>query len=313
MYEAKRRGKACYAIYEASMSGDALKRLELENDLRRALQNGEFELYFQPTWDLDEDRVSGFEALVRWNHPARGLVMPGEFIALSEETGLIVPLGFQVLSAACAQAVAWNASSSHALSMAVNISARQLHLPEVVPLVALALEESGLDPRLLMLEITESAIVERTEQVLVTMSELKKLGVSLAIDDFGTGYSSLAYLRAFPFDTLKIDRQFVSNIDGEPDNSAIVTSMVTLAHALKLVVVARGRRNACGSRAPQIFGLRQRSGLLLRAPAARGCCRRALRFIVAVQARVGVASRRARKSDGSCGRERVNLFWAESA
>ncbi len=240
MYEAKRRGKACYAIYEASMSGDALKRLELENDLRRALQNGEFELYFQPNWDLDEDRVSGFEALVRWNHPARGLVMPGEFIALAEETGLIVPLGFQVLSAACAQAVAWNAASEFPLSMAVNISARQLLLPEVVPLVALALEESGLDPRLLALEITESAIVERTEQVLVTMSELKKLGVSLAIDDFGTGYSSLAYLRAFPFDTLKIDRQFVFNIDSEPDNSAIVTSMVTLAHALKLVVVAEG-------------------------------------------------------------------------
>ena len=240
MYEAKRRGKARYAIYEASMGGDALKRLELENDLRRALQNGEFELYFQPTWDLNENRVCGFEALVRWNHPTRGLVMPGEFIALSEETGLIVPLGFQVLAAACAQAVAWNASSAHSLSMAVNISARQLHLPEVVPLVAVALKESGLDPRLLVLEITESAIIERTKQVLATMSELKKLGVSLAIDDFGTGYSSLAYLRAFPFDTLKIDRQFVSNIDGEPDNSAIVTSMVTLAHALKLTVVAEG-------------------------------------------------------------------------
>ena len=240
MYEAKRRGKACYAIYEASMSGDALRRLELENDLRRALQNGEFELYFQPTWDLDADRVSGFEALVRWNHPSRGLVMPGEFIPLAEETGLIVPMGFGVLSSACAQAVAWNRSSAQPLSMAVNISARQLHVPEVVPLVARALEESGLAPQHLILEITESAIVERTEQVLATMNELKALGVSLAIDDFGTGYSSLAYLRAFPFDYLKIDRQFVSSIDREPDNSAIVTSMVTLAHALKLVVVAEG-------------------------------------------------------------------------
>ena len=240
MYEAKRRGKACFAIYEASMSGDALKRLELENDLRRALQNGEFELYFQPTWDLDADRVSGFEALVRWNHPSRGLVMPGEFIALAEETGLIVPMGFGVLRSACAQAVAWNEASAHPLHMSVNISARQLHVPQVVPLVARALEESGLAPRYLILEITESAIVERTEQVLATMNELKALGVSLAIDDFGTGYSSLAYLRAFPFDYLKIDRQFVSSIDREPDNSAIVTSMVTLAHALKLVVVAEG-------------------------------------------------------------------------
>ena len=240
MYEAKRRGKACFAIYEASMSGDALKRLELENDLRRALQNGEFELHFQPTWDLDFDRVSGFEALVRWNHPSRGLVMPGEFIALAEETGLIVPMGFGVLRSACLQAVAWNQTSVHPLHMSVNISARQLHVPEVVPLVAQALQESGLDPCNLILEITESAIVERTEQVLATMNQLKSLGVSLAIDDFGTGYSSLAYLRAFPFDYLKIDRQFVTGIDHEPDNSAIATSMVTLAHALKLVVVAEG-------------------------------------------------------------------------
>ncbi len=244
MYEAKRRGKACFAIYETSMSGNALQRLELENDLRRALQNGEFELYFQPTWDLGADRVSGFEALVRWNHPTRGLVMPSEFIALAEENGLIVPLGFQVLEAACRQAVAWNRNSAHPLSMAVNISARQLHLPDVVPMVARALEQSGLDPCELILEITESAIVERTKQVLTTMNELKTLGLTLAIDDFGTGYSSLAYLRAFPFDYLKIDRQFVSNIDSEPDNSAIVTSMVTLAHALKLVVVAEGAETA---------------------------------------------------------------------
>lgn len=240
MYEAKRRGKACFAIYESSMSGDALKRLELENDLRRALQNGDFSLYFQPTWDLNSNRVSGFEALVRWNHAIHGSILPNEFVPVAEETGLIVPLGFQVLDAACRQAVAWNRSSAHPLSMSVNIAARQLHFPEVVPLVARALEQSGLEPQLLILEITESAIVERTEQVLITMNELKKLGVSLAIDDFGTGYSSLAYLRAFPFDYLKIDRQFVSCIDREPDNSAIVASMVTLAHALKLIVVAEG-------------------------------------------------------------------------
>ena len=280
MYEAKRRGKACYAIYEASMSGDALRRLELENDLRRALQNGEFELYFQPTWDLDEDRVSGFEALVRWNHPARGLVMPGEFIALAEETGLIVPLGFEVLSAACAQAVAWNAASSHALSMAVNISARQLLLPEVVPLVALALEESGLDPRQLILEITESAIVERTEQVLVTMNALKALGVRLAIDDFGTGYSSLAYLRAFPFDTLKIDRQFVFNIDREPDNSAIVTSMVTLAHALKLVVVAEGAETSDEIEQLKFLGCDKGQGYFFGRP----------QPVAAIEARFGLSS-----------------------
>ena len=240
MYEAKRLGKAQYAIYQDSMSADAMRRLELENDLRRALQKGEFTLHFQPKWCLVEDEVAGFEALVRWQHPRRGLVMPGDFIPVAEETGLIVPLGFQVLRAACAQAKAWSEREGRPLSMAINISARQLHLPEIVPLVAEALEESGIDPRCVILEITESAIIERTGHMLKTLHSLRDLGVKLAIDDFGTGYSSLAYLRAFPFDYLKIDRQFVTHVHDEAGNGAIVTSMITLAHALKLMVIAEG-------------------------------------------------------------------------
>ena len=240
MYEAKRRGKACFAVYEASMSADALRRLELENDLRRALQKGEFSLRYQPKWDFAREQVSGFEALVRWNHPTRGMISPGEFIPLAEETGLIIPMGFQILTAACHQAQAWNGAGERDWIMSVNISARQLYLPEMVPLVAQALQESGLKPERLILEITESAIVERTQQMLQTLGALKELGVKLAIDDFGTGYSSLAYLRSFPFDYLKIDRQFVAGVHQDRGNGAIITSMVTLAHALDLTVIAEG-------------------------------------------------------------------------
>lgn len=240
MYEAKRRGKARYEVFQLSMSASALHRLEIENDLRRALQKGEFFLHYQPKWDLDSDAIYGFEALVRWQHPQRGVVPPSEFIPIAEETGLIVPLGFQVLKRACLQARAWSLGLERPLTIAVNVSARQLQMPEIVPLVEQVLEESGLPPACLILEITESAIVERTGPMLDTLNSLKALGVKLAIDDFGTGYSSLAYLRAFPFDYLKIDRQFVSNVHEESGNGVIVSSMITLAHALNLRVIAEG-------------------------------------------------------------------------
>ncbi len=244
MYEAKRNGKARYEVFHSSMSASALNRLEIENDLRRALQNNEFFLHFQPKWHLATDSITGFEALVRWRHPQRGLVPPGEFIPIAEETGLIVPLGFQVLKSACEQARLWSRQVSRPLTMAVNVSARQLQMPEMVPLVARVLEESGFAPGCLILEITESAIVERTGAMLDTLNALKALGVKLAIDDFGTGYSSLAYLRAFPFDYLKIDRQFVTNVHEESGSGVIVSSMITLAHALNLVVIAEGAEQA---------------------------------------------------------------------
>ncbi|MBW3636697.1 MAG: EAL domain-containing protein [Armatimonadetes bacterium] len=244
MYEAKRRGKARYEVFHSSMSISAMNRLEIENDLRRALQNNEFFLHFQPKWHLASDSITGFEALVRWQHPQRGLVSPNEFIPIAEETGLIVPLGFQVLKSACEQARLWSLQVSRPLTMAVNVSARQLQMPEMVPLVARVLEESGFAPGGLILEITESAIVERTGAMLDTLNALKALGVKLAIDDFGTGYSSLAYLRAFPFDYLKIDRQFVTNVHEESGGGVIVSSMITLAHALNLVVIAEGAEQA---------------------------------------------------------------------
>ncbi|HEX9998028.1 MAG TPA: EAL domain-containing protein [Abditibacterium sp.] len=240
MYEAKRRGKARYEVFESSMSASAINRLEIENDLRRALQKGEFFLHYQPKWDLNHDIIYGFEALVRWQHPQRGLIPPGEFIPIAEETGLIVPLGFEVLKMACQQAKIWSQCAAKPLTMAVNVSARQLLLPEIVPLVAQVLDESQFSPGCLILEITESSIVERTGDMLDTLNALKALGVRLAIDDFGTGYSSLAYLRAFPFDYLKIDRQFVTNVHEEGGNGVIVSSMITLAHALNLLVIAEG-------------------------------------------------------------------------
>ncbi len=244
LYEAKRRGKARYEIYQSHLGEGALKRLDTENDLRRALQKQEFSLRFQPKWDLTRDTLTGFEALVRWEHPERGLVAPGEFIPIAEETGLIAPLGAWVLRAACSQAQLWHARHSLPLRMAVNVSPHQLRMDGFVASVALVLAETEFPPANLILEITESAIVERTGETLETLNALKELGVSLAIDDFGTGYSALAYLRDFPFDYLKIDRQFVTKIDEPGGNSVIVSSMISLAHALHLKVVAEGVEEA---------------------------------------------------------------------
>ena len=244
LYEAKRKGKARYEIYESHLGEGALKRLDTENDLRRALQKQEFSLRYQPKWDLARDQITGFEALVRWEHPERGLVPPGDFIPIAEETGLIAPLGAWVLREACIQAQTWRARHGLPLTMAVNVSPHQLRMDDFLASVARVLQETGFPPANLILEITESAIVERTGETLETLNALKTLGVSLAIDDFGTGYSALAYLRDFPFDYLKIDRQFVTKIDEPGGNSVIVSSMISLAHALDLKVVAEGVEEA---------------------------------------------------------------------
>ena len=249
LYEAKRRGKARYEIYQSHLGEGARKRLQIENDLRRALQKHEFSLRFQPKWDLMRNQLAGFEALVRWEHPERGVVPPGDFIPIAEETGLIAPLGMFVLREACYQAQKWSMSHGLPLTMAVNVSPHQLRLgrhvdgqnmKSIVDSVSDVLHETGFPPGNLILEITESAIVEHTGETLETLNALKELGVSLAIDDFGTGYSALAYLRDFPFDYLKIDRQFVAKINDPGGNTVIVTSMISLAHALDLKVIAEG-------------------------------------------------------------------------
>gem|GEM_PF-330667 len=240
MYVAKTRGKSRYAMFESKMREVAVERSGLRSDLEWALERGELELHYQPVIDVRSGAVRGFEALLRWNHPRRGLLSPGEFIDLAEQSGLIAPIGGWVLRHACQQAARWRRAHLRDLTIAVNVSARQLQDPGLVSEIATALGESGLDPAALVLEITESATVENTEGVITRLQELKGLGVGLAIDDFGTGYSSLSYLRRFPVDQLKIDRSFVAGVATSAEDRAIVASVINLGHALGISVVAEG-------------------------------------------------------------------------
>ena len=242
MYRAKERGKGRWELFDEDMRASALRRLELENALHRAVEREEFRLFFQPVFDIATGTCVGAEGLVRWQHPERGLIPPGEFITLSEETGLIVPIGGWVLNEACAQAAAWledrNVDAPFAVS--VNLSARQLAQVDLVDRVREALEKHQLSPTALCLEITESVLMEDAEWAIGSIRALRNLGVKLSIDDFGTGYSSLGYLKRFPVDSVKIDRSFVDGLGTDPEDSAIVAAVVSLGHALGLEVVAEG-------------------------------------------------------------------------
>ncbi|NOT08303.1 MAG: EAL domain-containing protein [Gemmatimonadales bacterium] len=240
MYHAKQEGRNTYSLYSASMNAEAMARMELERQLRKAVEAGEFTLWYQPIVDLRSGHTVGAEALVRWAHPERGLVSPAEFISLCEECGLIVPLGEWILRTVCQQARAWEAAGLGTLRMSVNLSARQLRHDGIVETVRGILKETGFRPRSLVLELTESMLMEPTGVVGRTIRELADLGVSLAIDDFGTGYSSLSYLKNFPVTTLKIDRSFISDVTGDPDAAAITTAIIALAQAMELDVVAEG-------------------------------------------------------------------------
>jgi diguanylate cyclase (GGDEF)-like protein/PAS domain S-box-containing protein len=234
MYRAKERGKGRYEIFDEAMRADAVARLETESALRRALERGELRLHYQPAVDLASGAITGFEALIRWEHPTRGLLGPGAFIPLAEETGLIVGIGEWVLHEACTEAARW----SRPLTLSVNLSARQLAQPDLVATVRRALAETGIDPATLCLEITESAVMESGAATTAQLRALKSLGVQLAIDDFGTGFSSLAHLRRFPVDMLKIDGTFVAGLGNEPQDASIAAAVISLAHALDLKTVA---------------------------------------------------------------------------
>ena len=240
MYMAKARGKSRFEIFEARMRDLAIERSGLRTDLEWALSRRELSVHYQPVMDVSNAKVRGFEALVRWNHPHRGLLLPGDFIDLAEESGLILSIGAWVLRQACQQAQTWRRTYDPQLSMAVNVSARQLQDPSLVAEVAAVLRDSGLDPSGLVLEITESATVSDTEAAIARLEELKAIGVGLAIDDFGTGYSSLSYLRRFPVDQLKVDRSFVNGLITSAQDRAIVASVINLGHALGIQVVAEG-------------------------------------------------------------------------
>lgn len=241
MHQAKEQGRGRMKHFTRSMDDQLTQRLVVETQLRKALQRGEFVTYFQPKVDLATGRVVGSEALIRWMNPERGLVPPNDFIPLAEETGLIVPIGEWVLYSACRQLREWRRGGRRDLTIAVNISARQLLWQhDVVQMVDNTLYEFGLPARCLELEVTESAVMHNLEAGIKTMGRLREMGVRLAMDDFGTGYSSLSYLKRFPLDVLKIDRSFISGAPGDPDDAAIVLGIISMARSLHLEVVAEG-------------------------------------------------------------------------
>jgi len=246
MYMAKENGKSRYQMFEPAMHDTALKRLELKGALQRALEHGEFRLFYQPIIELETGRFSGVEALIRWFHPEKGLVPPLDFIPLAEETGLIVPIGRWVLTEACRYAVDLQARfpSEPPLHMAVNLSARQVARPEIVEDVRQILEESGLDPACLVLEITETVMIQDMDLAVARLAELKTLGVQLAIDDFGTGYSSLNYVRRLPVDILKVDKSFIDGVTEGGESSALTAAVIELASILNLKPVAEGIERA---------------------------------------------------------------------
>ena len=267
MYRAKENGKARYEVFDQGMHARAVSRLQLESDLRQAIEQKEFCVYYQPIVSLQTGRLAGFEALVRWNHPSRGLVSPGDFIPVAEETGLIVPIGQWVLNEACAQVRRWQLDSpSHrSLSLSVNLSARQVAQPNLLDRIKEAIEHSKLNPHCLKLEITESVVMENAEAAAQMFKQLRSLGVQLSIDDFGTGYSSLSYLHRFPLNYLKIDRSFVSRLTTENDN-AIVRTISTLARNLGMEVIAEGIETEEQYKELKILGCEYGQGFLFSRP-----------------------------------------------
>ena len=244
MYRAKETGRNNYQYYLPSMNVHSLERLELESDLRRALERGEFSLHYQPKVEISSGLITGVEALLRWKHPLRGLVPPLDFIPLAEETGLIVPIGEWVLATACARIKTCQGRGLPKLSVAVNLSARQFADTMLLAKLTRIIHASGLDPSLLELEITESVVMSNAEGAVSVLEKLKSIGVQIAIDDFGTGYSSLAYLKRFPIDILKVDRSFIRDIPADSGDMKITRAIIAMAHSLRLKVVAEGVETA---------------------------------------------------------------------
>ncbi len=242
MYQAKSRGSLRPEVFDESMHARAMKLLQLEADLRRAVEQKEFIVHYQPIVSLDNFKISSFEALVRWQHPEHGLIGPSEFVPLAEDTGLIIPIGEQVLREACRQMREWedHLATDGPLSISVNLSAKQFSQPNLIERLQAVLDETGVSPDRLKLEITESVVMDNIEAACEMLQRLRALGVELSIDDFGTGYSSLSYLHRFPISTLKIDRSFVSRINGDKENNEIVHTIMSLARSLGMEVVAEG-------------------------------------------------------------------------
>ena len=268
MYRAKSSGRACHVVFNRVMHRFVMARLQLETDLRRAVERGQLRVHYQPFVDLANGAVMGFEALLRWHHPRRGLLPPEEFLSVAEETGLIVPIGRFVLLEGCRQIRELQIKHPElgTLKLSVNLSNKQFFQADLFGQIEEALATSGLDPACLGLEITEGVIIRHADSAASRFSRLKSLGVQLYLDDFGKGYSSLNYLHRFPMDILKIDRSFVSRIDEAEGNLAIVKAIVTLAHQLGMEVVAEGIQNAEQQEKLRALGCEYGQGFYLAEP-----------------------------------------------
>ena len=270
MYRAKERGRARFEVFDEETRARAMERLETEHDLHRAIDREELCLRYQPIIDLDSGRVTGVEALIRWNHPRRGMVQPAGFVPLAEETGLIVPIGEWALAEACRQVGAWRRMGAlpPAFSVSVNLSAAQLGQPRLRQVLDNALHDSELDPGSLWLEITESAVMDDADAAIATLRDLKERGLCLSIDDFGTGYSSLSYLKRLPIDALKVDRSFIGGLGIDSEDHAIAEAVVTLAHTLGLGAVAEGVETAGQLSELRTLGCDSAQGFLFSHPVA---------------------------------------------
>jgi diguanylate cyclase (GGDEF)-like protein/PAS domain S-box-containing protein len=240
MYEAKTQGKDQYKFYEQGINDQMVRKIELQNEIRQAIQNREFILHYQPQISMENGAIIGVEALVRWLHPQRGLILPGDFIELAEETGLIVPLGENILRAACKQSVEWENAGFKGIAMSVNISAKQINRKNIVYEILAIVNELQMRPELLVLEITESVAMENIDHTIRVINQLKEYGITFSLDDFGTGYSSLNYLKNIPINQLKIDKHFVQSLQNQPFEEVVIKSIIKIAHAMKLIVVAEG-------------------------------------------------------------------------
>jgi diguanylate cyclase (GGDEF)-like protein len=266
MYRAKERGPGRVEVFDEAMRARIMERLDLENGLRRALHNDELRVYYQPEMSLSDSRMVAVEALVRWEHPERGLLEPAAFVPLAEQTGMIVEIGAWVLNEACRQVAAWRAAGSD-LGVAVNVSARQLAQPDIVETVRAALETSGLPAEALCLEITESCVMRDPEAALATLSLVKDLGVKLALDDFGVGFSSLAQLKEMlPLHALKVDRSFITGIADDDRSSAIVAAVVMLATTLGVTAIAEGVETAAQAAQARALGCDLSQGFFFTEP-----------------------------------------------
>jgi EAL domain-containing protein (putative c-di-GMP-specific phosphodiesterase class I) len=271
MYHAKSLGRNNFQFYTEQLNQYATRYVQLEAGLKKAIQDNELYLVYQPKYDVKTEKIIGVEALMRWESPELGLISPVEFIPLAEETGIINQIGHWAINQACSQLAQWHALGFEHISVAVNLSARQLKA-DIISIIEVALAVSGLPASALELELTESMIMGNPQDSVAILAQLKALGLTIAVDDFGTGYSSLSYLKRFPIDTLKIDKEFVRDITEDPDDAAITSAIITLAHSLDLNVVAEGVETQAQLNFLREGGCDQVQGFLLSKPLSADDC-----------------------------------------